>query len=162
MAGRDSVLDQIIRRAQSLGPDEQAAFLERACGTDESLYSEVIRTLQSGSQPQWWDQSLPEGDSQASSDRAEFIGTLIGPYRVIASLGSGGMGEVFLAERADDQFRQRVAIKLVRSGLLSRQVQGRLRARTADPCNTVPPQHCKAARWRHHHRRCSIHCDGTH
>src|SRR5688572_20938970 len=37
------------------------------------------------------------------------------------------MGEVFLAERADDQFRQQVAIKLVRRGLLSRHAQGRLR-----------------------------------
>jgi tetratricopeptide (TPR) repeat protein len=52
---------------------------------------------------------------------------LIGPYRIVRSLGQGGMGEVFLAERADDQFRQQVAIKLVRRGLLSRHVQGRLR-----------------------------------
>ncbi len=36
------------------------------------------------------------------------------------------MGEVFLAERADEQFQQHVAIKLVRRGLLSRHVQGRL------------------------------------
>src|SRR4030095_8173169 len=47
--------------------------------------------------------------------------------RIVRSLGRGGMGEVFLAERADEQFQQQVAIKLVRRGLLSRHVQGRLK-----------------------------------
>jgi len=54
------------------------------------------------------------------------MGEIIGPYRVLRSLGHGGMGEVFLAERADQQFQQRVAIKLVKRGL-SKQVQSRLR-----------------------------------
>ncbi len=54
-------------------------------------------------------------------------GLIIGSYRLLRSLGRGGMGEVFLAERADAQFRQNVAIKLVRRGLLSNHVQGRLR-----------------------------------
>jgi tetratricopeptide (TPR) repeat protein len=41
---------------------------------------------------------------------------LIGPYRVVKQLGHGGMGTVFLASREDDEFEQRVAIKLVRRG----------------------------------------------
>lgn len=65
------------------------------------------------------------GDDMAA--QPDPAGTIIGSYRLIRSLGQGGMGEVFLAERADDQFRQNVAIKLVRRGLLSGQVQGRLR-----------------------------------
>jgi len=69
-------------------------------------------------------QSEPAVDVTSLPDPA---GLLIGSYRLIRSLGRGGMGEVFLAERADDQFRQNVAIKLVRRGLLSGQVQGRLR-----------------------------------
>ncbi len=49
----------------------------------------------------------------------------IGPYRILGPLGSGGMGEVFLAERADGEFEQRVAIKRIRgdvaaSGFLER------------------------------------------
>src|SRR4029434_9121931 len=42
-------------------------------------------------------------------------------------LVTGGMGDVYLAERADEEYQQQVAIKLVRSGVFSRQVQGRLR-----------------------------------
>jgi serine/threonine protein kinase/tetratricopeptide (TPR) repeat protein len=66
----------------------------------------------------------PADDTDSQPDPA---GLVIGSYRLIRSLGRGGMGEVFLAERADEQFRQNVAIKLVRRGLLSGQVQGRLR-----------------------------------
>jgi eukaryotic-like serine/threonine-protein kinase len=51
----------------------------------------------------------------------------LGPYRIVRKLGSGGMGDVWLAERADQEYRQQVAIKLVRGGLLSAQIQGRLR-----------------------------------
>ena len=43
-------------------------------------------------------------------------GALIGPYRIIRELASGGMGSVYLAERDDGEFRQRVAIKIVRGG----------------------------------------------
>jgi serine/threonine protein kinase/Tfp pilus assembly protein PilF len=51
----------------------------------------------------------------------------IGPYRVLHTLGAGGMGEVYLAERADAQFDQQVAIKVVHGGALSRGVQSRLK-----------------------------------
>ena len=43
----------------------------------------------------------------------------IGPYRLVRCLGEGGMGEVFLAERSDGEFEQRVALKRIRAGLES-------------------------------------------
>ncbi|MBV8518743.1 MAG: serine/threonine protein kinase [Acidobacteria bacterium] len=49
-------------------------------------------------------------------EAARLAGTMIGPYRIVRPLGHGGMGAVFLAERADAQFAQRVAVKLVRGG----------------------------------------------
>ena len=49
----------------------------------------------------------------------------IGPYRVLGRLGRGGMGEVLLAERADGLFDQRVAIKLLRSGMASDEILAR-------------------------------------
>jgi len=51
----------------------------------------------------------------------------IGPYRLLRTLGIGGMGEVFLAERADAEFEQQVAIKVVTGGAFSRNVQSRLK-----------------------------------
>ena len=49
----------------------------------------------------------------------------IGPWRVLSELGRGGMGIVLLAERADGQFEQRAAIKLVKRGMDSDAVQAR-------------------------------------
>jgi eukaryotic-like serine/threonine-protein kinase len=54
-------------------------------------------------------------------------GRRIGPYQVVRTLGEGGMGEVFLAERADAEFEQMVAIKVVHGGAFSRSVQSRLK-----------------------------------
>lgn len=51
----------------------------------------------------------------------------IGPYRILRTLGAGGMGEVFLAERDDAQFDQRVAIKVVHTSFASRAVHSRLK-----------------------------------
>jgi serine/threonine protein kinase len=45
------------------------------------------------------------------------IGRRVGPYRVIGEIGSGGMGTVYRAVRADDHFRQQVAIKIVKRGM---------------------------------------------
>src|ERR1700730_1932224 len=55
-------------------------------------------------------------------------GDRIGPYRVLRTLGVGGMGEVYLAERADAEFEQQVAIKVVFGSALARGVQSRLKS----------------------------------
>jgi serine/threonine protein kinase len=54
-------------------------------------------------------------------------GDRIGVYRVLRTLGTGGMGEVYLAERADAQFEQQVAIKVVHGGALSVSMHSRLK-----------------------------------
>jgi serine/threonine protein kinase len=55
------------------------------------------------------------------------MGDRIGPYRVLRTLGAGGMGEVYLAERADAQFEQQVAIKVVHGGALAIGMHSRLK-----------------------------------
>jgi Serine/threonine protein kinase len=49
----------------------------------------------------------------------EIIGRNFGPWRATASLGSGGMGQVFTAERADGQYEKQVALKIIKSGHFS-------------------------------------------
>jgi len=50
-------------------------------------------------------------------DDAEKIGTRIGAYRIVREIGHGGMGSVYLATRDDEQYRQQVAIKLIKTGV---------------------------------------------
>jgi tetratricopeptide (TPR) repeat protein len=54
-------------------------------------------------------------------------GTSIGPYRIVSELGEGGMGSVFLGVRDDDEFEQRVAIKLIRGGAAGQSIMRRFR-----------------------------------
>jgi len=56
------------------------------------------------------------------------VGRRIGAYRILRQLGRGGMGAVYLAERADEQFRKQVAIKLVKHGMDSDAILHRFRS----------------------------------
>jgi len=119
---RKRSLDQILDQAQTLGPDKQLEFIRDACARDEVDYVDH-ESLQYSRQLDA--EGVPQQINDSTNPAA--AGEVIGAYRIIRSLGQGGMGEVFLAERADRQFEQLVAIKLVKRGLLSRHVQGRLR-----------------------------------
>ena len=67
---------------------------------------------------------LPPATEQSPDS---FLGRHLGPYRIVEQIGSGGMGEVFRAVRADDQYHKQVAIKLVRAGQDSTFVISRFR-----------------------------------
>ena len=67
-------------------------------------------------------------DLAAGGRQADLAGQRIGPFRLLRELGRGGMGTVWLAERADGQFTQQVAIKLIRAGWDAADVLARFRA----------------------------------
>lgn len=119
-------LQQILDEAQTLPPDERLRFIRDACASDSDLYASAMHELES--RQQWFGEDGAVAPETADDDAVvDLAGERVGPYRIVRSLGRGGMGEVFLADRADEQFRQQVAIKLVRRGLLSRNVQSRLK-----------------------------------
>ena len=121
------VVEEIVRQASELGPHERLAFLRKACGGDTALYDAVIEHVSQSWMSDLAGELLSRGDASLALGDTRQAGQLIGPYRIVRVLGRGGMGEVYLCERADDQYRKQVAIKLVGSGLISRQVQNRLR-----------------------------------
>jgi serine/threonine protein kinase/Tfp pilus assembly protein PilF len=119
----ESKIEQILAQARNVGPRERADFVRRACGADETLLSQVLTALGSeATDPEFWNEPAPQDQYSITLE-----GQRLGPYRLVRKLGSGGMGDVYLAERADDEYQQQVAIKLVRAGVFSTQVQSRLR-----------------------------------
>ncbi|HKQ81834.1 MAG TPA: serine/threonine-protein kinase [Steroidobacteraceae bacterium] len=98
--------------------EERSAFIRAACGSDETLISQVMLAL---------DEEAAEPAPAQYSTPQSWENERLGPYRILRLLGSGGMGEVYLAERADEEYQQRVAIKVVRNTAFSSQIQARLR-----------------------------------
>ncbi len=107
---------------------QRAAFLTRACGSDDALRREVESLVSYGSRSGKFIEGsalevvapalATDGDDEQAQASAEsrMIGKRISQYSIVAQLGSGGMGEVYRAVRADDQYQKQVAIKLVRAG----------------------------------------------
>jgi serine/threonine protein kinase len=90
---------------------ERAAFLENACRDDTSLRREVESLL---AQPEDEFESVSQMIGSTSS-KGE-AGRRVGAYELARELGRGGMGAVWLAHRADQQFEKVVAIKLLKRG----------------------------------------------
>ena len=95
---------RIAGDALDLAPAARAAFVAAACDGDAALEADVLSLLAAED---------PTGrflEPDRPPDR-------VGPYRIVREIGRGGMGTVYLGERADGQFDQRVAIKLVTRGM---------------------------------------------
>jgi serine/threonine protein kinase len=105
-------LDDLFQRASEMDASNRAAFLDDACGADSDLRNEVERLLAFDKTLGW----LKRPVDRAARELA-FVGRRIGTYVLLRLLGEGGMGRVFLAARADEQYRQFVAIKLMHAEL---------------------------------------------
>jgi len=126
-------LQDIFHRASELDPDRQADFVKVSCDGDEELCEEALSLIRSGSETGHTNDFIQDAIGETAKDAVssasgQVRGKRIGAYEVIDTLGHGGMGVVYLAERADKQFQQRVAIKLVRGGLLDPDIAIRLRS----------------------------------
>ncbi len=116
-------LKTVFNAALELGPEDQEALLLRSCEGDQDLLHRVRRLLASHERaddflnsPALVDAGIIETESYAEG-LPTHVGERIGPYEIIREIGHGGMGTVFLAIRADDQYRKEVAIKLVNRGM---------------------------------------------
>jgi serine/threonine protein kinase/Tfp pilus assembly protein PilF len=115
---------------QALGLDEgrRAAFLARACSGDENLRREVDLLISGHNQAGSFISAPPDQcatELMARRQGSLMPGQVIGHYEIAAHLGSGGMGEVYLAE--DSKLGRKVAIKLLPHKLLGdKQAKSRL------------------------------------
>jgi non-specific serine/threonine protein kinase/serine/threonine-protein kinase len=102
--------------AMALDPGQRAAFLQE-CGTADPDLREELESLlaQNSSSRDYFKTSAMLSLAEVRPERGSMIGRRLGPYHVTDLLGVGGMGEVYRASRADDEYKQQVAIKFVRA-----------------------------------------------
>lgn len=119
-------IKDLFHRAVELETSRREDFLNQAGRAEPSLVDEVRRLLGHHSQAgSFIEQSA--AFSLDGEDHHEAAGRELGAYRLLRRIGHGGMGTVFLAERSDDQYQQRVAIKLIRLGMDSPHLIARFR-----------------------------------
>jgi len=111
---------QVLTEALAQPPENQIAFISTVCADDLDLQREVESLLKAYQRADGFIETPVVDDvlKLVDSDQHEIPdGRRIGRYKIIRKLGDGGMGAVYLAARADDQFEKQVAIKVVRFGL---------------------------------------------
>src|ERR1700751_6318358 len=111
-------LKNLLAPALEIGISERAAYLDRVSAGDPPLRPDLERLLAAEEEAgtAFLSTLTDDADDVAAEDQKTLIGVRIGAYQVVEKIGSGGMGEVYRAFRADDQYRKQVAIKLVRAG----------------------------------------------
>ncbi|HEX8148054.1 MAG TPA: protein kinase [Pyrinomonadaceae bacterium] len=125
-------VEEVFLAALRQEPDARGAHLDAACGGDEPLRAEVESLLASHERAAEFIEApaaafapeLPAAPPRGGASTT-LAGRHVGPYRIERALGRGGMGAVFLARRADDEYEKQVAVKLIHGGLGDRLVTQR-------------------------------------
>src|SRR5216683_7389587 len=124
----ESLLEAALEKSN---PTERQAFLEEACAGNNQLLLRVERLLAAREHPPGM---LGHGGAdplpaQATTpDTSVAVGTVVaGRYKILESLGEGGMGTVWVAEQTQP-VRRKVAVKLIKAGMDSKMVLSRFEA----------------------------------
>ncbi len=132
----------ILDEALDLPEKERAAFIAGRCGGDEEMQREIESLAAAADGWTFVDQAAEGRAVPAAEVRwpSPAVGDRVGAYELLSELGQGGMGMVYLARRADDQFQKKVAIKLIRPGMASEFVAPAVPERAADrrPRSSTP------------------------
>jgi len=118
-------LEEIFSAAHALPPLERAASLERACGGDAELRRQADSLLEAHEQAGQFLQ--PAVALTAPNALVGKAGDRIGRYKLLEQIGEGGFGVVWMAEQ-EEPVRRRVALKIIKLGMDTREVVARFEA----------------------------------
>ncbi|MBL8209114.1 MAG: serine/threonine protein kinase [Bryobacterales bacterium] len=120
-------MQEIFTASLELPATERAGFVQAACGGDPTLFEEVMSLLAFEGSESPFGAAVAEVAGSLSGEPVSRVGERLGAYRLIQEIGRGGMGTVYLAQRADAEFQKQVAIKIVRRGMDTEDVLARFR-----------------------------------
>jgi tetratricopeptide (TPR) repeat protein/predicted Ser/Thr protein kinase len=108
-------LESFLKSTAQFPPEMQTEVLAREC-PDPAMRAEVAALIQYADEAESFFDNIIQGAASSLLTRLEpRPGDTIGSYRIVQSIGLGGMGSVYLAERADGEIEHKVAIKLLRA-----------------------------------------------
>jgi serine/threonine-protein kinase len=110
---------ELLRQVAAADPHMEQS-LARLLATDQALHGRSLPNLAEAAL-----QVLKQEQGLARGGRSETAGDQIGPWQLVRPLGRGGMGTVWLAQRADGQFQRVVALKLISAGQETQAIQNR-------------------------------------
>jgi WD40 repeat protein/serine/threonine protein kinase len=125
----EAILEKaIFCEALELEPQEREAFLIVACRGDENLRRKLEELLAASDSASRLEKPATAAENDDSrTDVIEAVGSMIGRYRLLEKIGEGGFGEVWMAEQ-QEPVRRRVALKLIKLGMDTREVVARFDA----------------------------------
>jgi len=116
-------VEEIFQAAVDLLPEERARYIAQVCANDTTLRHDVESLLSQHDsagelldQPFYGNTEMNVFDSFVEEEDP-MLGRRLGSYRIEREVGRGGMGAVYEASRADNEFNKRAAIKLVKRGM---------------------------------------------
>lgn len=111
-------IEEIFRTVVDRPAVERDAYLTLACDGDDDLRREVLSLIERDTAEDFIrDPIANTALAFTAKSTNDLTGERVGPYRVLRLIGRGGMGDVYEAERDDEQFRQQVAIKIIKRGM---------------------------------------------
>jgi serine/threonine protein kinase/WD40 repeat protein len=116
--------------AEALGkqdPQERAAYMDRACAGNPRLRKNVESLLSAYDAGRFLESPAPALLATVDDPLTERPGTVIGAYKLLEQIGEGGFGVVFMAEQTQP-VRRKVALKVLKPGMDTRQVVARFEA----------------------------------
>ncbi len=117
---RLQIIKDLFEAALHLKPSERELFLNDKCADDTDLKNEVLSLLNILSNTDdFLEENLKNIDESKSAFKDPLIGKSIGPYLIEGIAGRGGMGVVYSGRRNDNEYKQKVAIKIIGFGLTS-------------------------------------------
>jgi serine/threonine protein kinase len=123
-------LKELFRTAIECEPPQRAAYLDQACASDPVLREEIESLLASHDEAETFIETpafVNTVKAMTESPPEQIEGRRIGTYQLVREIGRGGMGTVYLARRADEQYEKLVAMKVLRRGMDTEDIVRRFR-----------------------------------
>jgi serine/threonine protein kinase len=121
----EEAIFNVARRIES--PDVRRVYLQQSCGDDEKLLARIEALLRVHEQEHGLLRTAEPSDEIDETAVTERPGALIGRYKLLEQIGEGGFGVVFMAEQ-QEPVRRKVALKIIKLGMDTRQVIARFEA----------------------------------